>query len=346
MSGWWRKKEAKSVYEPSRDIPDLTGKVIIVTGANSGLGYETAKQLYAHNAKVYLACRSEQKAKDAITRMKDELFKANLENKGELVWLDLDLNDPKKAKKAAEEFMLLEERLDVLVNNAGCTSGTYVNGPETYDIQRVMMVNHLSPFVFTLTLLPLLTRTASEPGSDVRIVNLSSGQVKSPNQRLGRLHFRNRDDFNDLHKDELAPVRGRYAMSKTANALFTTALQARFEKDGIPIIAAAVDPGLVDTEGIRNVMLPSLPKAFQMLYSLHISRTFVAPSKGAHAQLFASTAPQLRSSYIELKSPLLWIQPDCSVTKCPNQTCENLELAEELWTGSVKVLEEIGVAVQ
>ncbi|THH27685.1 hypothetical protein EUX98_g6504 [Antrodiella citrinella] len=287
-------KENKPVpFLASRDIPDLSGKAIFATGGNSGLGYETVKQLYAHNAKVYLACRNEAKGKDAIARMKAELQAegyggGSKEKHGSVIWLKLDLCDPRKVMQVAEDFMKMEERPDVLVNNAGVTSGSYVIRPETCNIQQAIMVNHLSPFVFTLTLLPLLIKTSQELSADVRIVNVSSSSVKSPTFEPGWLRFRNKDDFNDRHKDGRAPMRARYGVTKVANALFTLALQTRFERDGVPILAAAVDPGFVDTEGIRNVSIPSVHKAFRTIYKLVVI-AFTA-SKEASAQLFASTS--------------------------------------------------------
>lgn len=83
-------------------------------GYSSGLGFETVRQLYLHNAKVYLACRSEEKGTDAIARIKTEDTRGGEEKKGELVWLKCDFTDPRDAKKAAEEFLGKEEKLDVL----------------------------------------------------------------------------------------------------------------------------------------------------------------------------------------------------------------------------------------
>ncbi|TCD67359.1 hypothetical protein EIP91_010207 [Steccherinum ochraceum] len=366
-----QKSRKPLLFDPAKDVTDLAGKVFVVTGGNSGLGYETVKQLYAHNAKVYLACRDEKKGKDAIARMKQELQgmsgdTAKAESKvGEVLWLQLDLSDPRKARKAGEEFLKIEQRLDVLVNNAGITSGIYSVGPDTLNIQRTMMVNHLSPFIFTLMVLPLLKQTASEPNSDVRIVILSSSAVKNPTFKPGRLHFRDKEDFNDRHKDDLVPIRGRYASSKVANALFSVALTSRLEKEKVPILVAAVDPGFVYTgksyhvvsvikssgiptlvvilEGIREQTVPALHKGLRTLYKMFSAATYTSPSKGVAAQLYASTSSQLRSEAAAQHSKLLWIAPSARIGRCPNEAmCTDEALAEELWAGSLKVLEEVG----
>lgn len=162
-------------------------------------------------------------------------------------------------------------------------------------------------------------------------------------------------------------------MSKIANALFTLALQSRMDRDGVKIVCAAVDPGFVDTgecrlyvlnsadliallfalEGIRNVTIPSIHKGFRMVWAFIVAASFIPASKGAYAQLFASTSPQLQSSSHDAtqgklkggpETKLLWVLPNCRIGSCPNPSvCEDVALAEELWAGSLKVLEEIGV---
>ncbi|KAF8659670.1 hypothetical protein AX16_001811, partial [Volvariella volvacea WC 439] len=94
------------------DIPDLTGKVVIVTGGNTGIGKETVKALLAHNAKVYLAARSQEKASQAIKDLLQETGK-------EAIFLKLDLSDLKSIKRSAEEFQSKEKELHILFNNAG-----------------------------------------------------------------------------------------------------------------------------------------------------------------------------------------------------------------------------------
>lgn len=106
---------ASKNFNPDRDIPDLTGKTILVTGGNAGIGYATVKHLARKGAKVYMAARNKARAEAAIAKLKSEgLGPGN----GEVIWLELDLGDPRNPKKAAQEFMDKEDRLDVLIHNA------------------------------------------------------------------------------------------------------------------------------------------------------------------------------------------------------------------------------------
>ncbi|EEB93852.1 hypothetical protein MPER_07442, partial [Moniliophthora perniciosa FA553] len=103
-------------FNPVKDIVDLRGKVVIVTGGNRGTGYATIQHLLRGGAKVYMGARDEQKALEAIEKLKkDESWK---DKGGEVFWLKVDLSDPREAKKAAQNFLNKEKRLDVLVNNA------------------------------------------------------------------------------------------------------------------------------------------------------------------------------------------------------------------------------------
>ncbi|KAJ6556182.1 NAD(P)-binding protein [Mycena capillaripes] len=147
------------------DIPDLSGQVIIVTGANSGVGKETVKALLQHNAKVYLTARSAAKGKEAIDDLKSETGK-------QAEFLELDLADLHSVKRAAQEFTQKETQLHVLFNNGG------VMGPpieqltaQGYDL--TFGTNVLGHFYLTKLLLPTLLATAA-PGKPARVINTSS----------------------------------------------------------------------------------------------------------------------------------------------------------------------------
>lgn len=152
-----------------KDLPDLTGYVAIVTGGNSGIGYETSKQLAVHNARVYIAGRSRERVDQAIQKMRDETFR-NLD----LHFLQLDLNDLKSVSNAAETFTTMEPRLDLVLNNAGVMNVPMSYTKDGYETQ--WQVNYLAPFVFTSKLLPLMLHTASQSQSmdRVRIINIAS----------------------------------------------------------------------------------------------------------------------------------------------------------------------------
>ncbi|KZT10383.1 NAD-P-binding protein [Laetiporus sulphureus 93-53] len=321
-------------FDPARDLPDLKGRVIIVTGGNGGIGYATIQHLARHGAKVYMATRSEDKGGAAIARLtKEGLAPGN----GEVHWLKLDLSDPRLAKASAEEFMRKQERLDVLINNAAMPRSPYT---KTHDgIQDIMMVNHLSPFVFTITLLPLLTKTASDPQTDVRIVNVSSNAMRF--LRRG-VRFRNADDFNDEHNGELSPDMARYARSKLATVLFTTQLQKRLDTLGLPIITMALHPGLVRTEGVQND-LARQPPVISHIASAVVYMSWATPSRGAYTSVFAAVSPLVREQEQLYKGA--YLQPPGRLSAPPNEDARKPELAEELWNTTEEILRNNGLDV-
>lgn len=184
-------KFLKTDFVPERDIVELKGKVAIVTGANSGIGFETAKFLARKGARVYLACRNETRALAALKKLKeDEMVIKN----GELRYLHLDLADFESAKKAADDILAKEERLDILVNNASLLFSEkpqFIKGILDYTV-----VNHLCPFIFTQTLLPLLKKTSQTPDSDVRVVLVSSDAHPRVS---GTIRFRDLADMNETY---------------------------------------------------------------------------------------------------------------------------------------------------
>jgi retinol dehydrogenase-12 len=148
------------------NLPDLQGKVYIVTGASAGVGKELARLLYSRNGTVYVAARSSEKAQAAITWIRE----AHPGSQGVLHFLKLDLNDLEGIKPSAEEFLSKEKRLDVLFNNAGVMIPP--QGSKTkqgYELQ--LGTNCIAPFLFTKLLTPLLISTAkSSPRGSVRVI--------------------------------------------------------------------------------------------------------------------------------------------------------------------------------
>jgi NAD(P)-dependent dehydrogenase (short-subunit alcohol dehydrogenase family) len=205
------------------DVPDLSGRVALVTGANSGIGYETARVLAVHGAHVVLACRNPTRAAEAARRIRGHGAS------GEVEVLGLDLADLDSVTAATRAFLAHHTRLDLLVNNAGlmCTPrGTTAQGFETQ-----FGVNHLGHFALTAPLLPVMVAT---PGSRVVVVS-------SLTQRFGRI------DLDDLHQTRRYSPLGAYSQSKLANLLFAFELQARLSAAGAPTIAVAAHPGGANT---------------------------------------------------------------------------------------------------
>ncbi|EMD40352.1 hypothetical protein CERSUDRAFT_102762 [Gelatoporia subvermispora B] len=297
-----------SRFDPLTDIPDLHGRVAIVTGANAGIGLYTVYFLAKRGAKVYLGARSEAKAQAAIARLREEGLG---EDEGELVWLDIDLSDPRKAKQAARWFMEREVRLDIL-------------GDPTS--------SHISPYLFTKTLLPVLRRTALQPDSDVRIVNLTSvlhRWAKKP--RYDSLEAFNQD-FGTSANAEF----NLYGYTKLANILWTSKLQRLFDMEKCPIITVAVHPGKVLSEGnVRTLM--RLPMGRAWVWAA--SQFFLTSAEGAYTSIFAAASPMVKERPEEYKGK--YMVPFGRI-ETPSIYAQSDALAEDLWQTTEQVIADFG----
>ncbi|KII91198.1 hypothetical protein PLICRDRAFT_696304 [Plicaturopsis crispa FD-325 SS-3] len=314
-------------FDPEKDLPSLKGKVILVTGANSGIGYATVKHLARRGAKVYLGARNESRALAAIKKLQAEgLGKEG----GEVVWARVDLGDPRDAKKCAEEFMQKETRLDVLVNNAGMLPDVNKPVQKTADgIVDSMVTNHFSPFVFTNTLLPLLKKTAETQDADVRIVIVASG---APSYVPKSTRFRNVDDYNCSYEDYwLWPSFRRYCLTKFCNVVWARGLQAHLSAEGSPIVVMSLHPGGVNTISHR------LP--FKRMWDVLLPYVgLTTPDKGAYTSAFAAAASDVRARQDTYRGAFL--VPVGKIGKAAAATL-NPELAVELWDSTEAILKEM-----
>ena len=213
------------------DIPDLTGKVIIVTGANCGIGYEAAKEFARKGAQTILACRSMAKAQTAEDQILAEIPNAEVEI------MQLDLASQTSVHQFADEFEEKYDRLDVLVNNAGIIWTPYTKTEDGFESQ--FGTNHLGHFALTGLLMDHLLKT---PGS--RVVNVSSVGHRSGKMDFDNLMFEDGKGYSR---------HGAYGRSKLANLLFTYELQRKFETISADTIATAAHPGGSNTNLGRHV---------------------------------------------------------------------------------------------
>jgi NAD(P)-dependent dehydrogenase (short-subunit alcohol dehydrogenase family) len=220
-----------SVNWTQDNIPDLTGKVIIVTGANSGIGFEAAKEFARKGAQTILVCRSMDKAKAALAQIRGELPEAKAET------MQLDLASQASVHHFANEFKTKYDRLDVLVNNAGIMMVPYSQTEDGFESH--FATNHLGHYALTGLLLDVILKT---PGS--RVVNVSSG-----GHRIGHMNF---DNLMYEGGKNYSSSRA-YGRSKLANLLFTYELQRYFERIDADAIAVAAHPGSSDTNLGRYV---------------------------------------------------------------------------------------------
>lgn len=256
------------------NLPSQKGKVFIVTGGYSGVGYELVTMLYQAGGKVYLAGRSEEKANAAIAEIKALSTKDSSEV-GEIVFLHLLLDDLTTIKPAVEKFTSAESRLDVLFNNAGVSNppkgSVSVQG---YELQ--LATNVLGPHLFTQLLLPTLRNTAkSLPPGSVRVIFTSSiaDQVQAPKHGI---------ELSELEKPNPDPQHN-YTLSKLGNWYLADALAKQAGGDGI--LTVTQNPG-----NLRSNLTRHLPSYVTILASplLHHAR------KGAYTELWAGLSPELR----------------------------------------------------
>lgn len=240
------------------DVPDQTGRVAVVTGANSGLGLETARVLAQRGATVVMACRRAQKAEKAAAGIRA------LKPRGQVVLMTLDLNDLESVQAFVAAFRAKYDRLDVLVNNAGIMVPPLGRTAQGFETQ--FGVNHLGHFALTAGLMPVLQRT---PGA--RVVTVSSIA-----HRFGRM------DFGDLNwrARRYVPMPA-YGQSKLSNLLFTYELQRRLSAAGKDVLALAAHPGWAST-GLQGGSGGSTLA----------NRLFAQPqAMGALPSLYAATSP-------------------------------------------------------
>lgn len=230
---WAQAREGNPIGTPpsrwtSSDIPDLTGTVAVVTGANCGIGFETAKELARKGTRTVLACRGLDKAQAACVRIQDEIPNAPVRG------MALDLASLRSVRQFADAFADHFGRLDVLINNAGIMMPPQRRTEDGFESQ--LGVNHLGHFALTGQLLPLILDTPW-----ARVVTVSS---------LG--HSAGRMDFENLMFEHggYAPHRA-YGRSKLANLLFAYELQRRFAATGATAKSLAAHPGFANTRLFR-----------------------------------------------------------------------------------------------
>lgn len=210
------------------NVPSQQGRVAIVTGANTGLGYETALGLAQKEATVVLACRSQDKAEKAKADILKKVPNAAIDI------LLIDLSKLSSVREAASNFLSKYDRLDLLINNAGVMMPPYTKTEDGFELQ--MGVNYFSHFLLTGLLLDTLEKT---PNS--RIVTLSS-----------IAHRQGQINFDDLHCEQDYNRQQAYADSKLACTIFNYELQRRLDKAGYQTISTTAHPGLSDTDLARH----------------------------------------------------------------------------------------------
>ena len=295
----------------AQDLPDLTDKLAVVTGANSGLGLETSRELARRGATVVLACRSRDKAEAAIA----ELVAAGIAEQ-RLEFAALDLASLDSIASFAAQLLESRPRLDLLINNAGVMALPHRKTADGFEMQ--FGTNHLGHFALTGRLLPALL--AAE-GS--RVVNVSSIAHK-----FGKI------DFNDLQGERRYQKWRAYGQSKLANLLFTFELQRRLAAAAASTIATAAHPGYSATN-LQTAGARMTGSSFGERLNTTANRLFAQDAAmGALPTLYAAAAPEVRGGdYIGPDG--LFETRGYPVKVEARPAAHDLQVAERLWAESV-----------
>ena len=249
------------------DIPAQGGRTAVVTGANSGIGFETAEVLAQHGAHTVLACRDTARGEDAAARIRQAAPGASVHV------VRLDLAALASVRAAAGQILAACPQIDLLINNAGLMWPAYGKTADGFELQ--FGTNHLGHFALTGLLLPAMLPV---PGS--RVVTVSS-----TGHRVGRI------DFTDLQSERRYRRMAAYAQSKLANLMFTYELQRRLTAAGAPTAALAAHPGVAFTELTRH-----LPAVLQSTYPAVGGLFTQSAAMGALPTLRAATDPAAAGS--------------------------------------------------
>jgi NAD(P)-dependent dehydrogenase (short-subunit alcohol dehydrogenase family) len=292
------------------NISDLTGKTIIVTGGNSGLGFEAVKALSGKGARVIMACRSVARGEIARKQI------IELQPNSDIIVMELDLADLKSVRNFVDQIKKKHSRLDILLNNAGIMMVPY--GLTRDGFENQIGTNHLGHFALTGLLLDLLKKTPKS-----RVVNVSSMAHKTGVMDFDNLLYKNGEGYTPMKA---------YGRSKLSNLLLTYELQRFFEVNKIDCSAIAAHPGVSDT----NLFVHAAPK-WVMKFLRPLFLLMIQPANmGVLPELRAATDPTAKGSdYFgpdgkrEIKGyPVL-----VDSTKDANCT----ESAKKLWEASEKL---------
>lgn len=280
----------------------LDGKTVIVTGANTGIGKETARDLARRGARVILACRNLEKARLAADDIK------NSTGSDKVLVKHLDLASLKSVRHFAKEIIEEERRLDILINNAGIMWCPHWKTEDGFEMQ--FGTNHLGHFLLTNLLLDLLKKSAPS-----RVVTVSS-----------KAHERGFMNFDDLNSEKEYDYKFAYAQSKLANVLFSRELSKRLKGTGVTTYS--LHPGVIYTDLIRHGV--KLNTMFYVFDKLQLRYLIKNPEDGAQTTLFCAIDESLAKETGKYYSDV--------AEKTPSKEAQDDEAAKTLWEISEKMV--------
>ena len=291
----------------ARDIPDQSGRTVLVTGANSGLGLVTARELARHGASVLMACRNLDKAAVAEREVRAAAPGAQVRV------VSLDLGDLDSVRALARTLADELDGLDVLVNNAGLMAPPRAETAQGFESQ--LGTNHLGHFALTALLFPLVDNRSG------RVVSVSSGA-----HHIGSI------DFENLQRERRYFRWTAYGQSKLANLLFALELDRRLRAAGSEVISAAAHPGYAATN-LQHAAPPLIDRLAMTIPNLVFAQS---AEMGALPQLYAATMPDVQGG--------MYIGPDGFAEQrghpqpvAPSKAARDPETARRLWEVSERL---------
>uniref|UniRef100_A0A8C1WRZ3 Zgc:112332 n=1 Tax=Cyprinus carpio TaxID=7962 RepID=A0A8C1WRZ3_CYPCA len=276
----------------------LDDKTVIITGANTGIGKETVRDLAKRGARVIMACRDLEKAEEARKELMEDSGNQNI------VANKLDLSDTKSIRAFAELINKEEKQVNILINNAGIMMCPYSKTADGFEMQ--FGVNHLGHFLLTYLLLDLLKKSAPS-----RIIN-----VASVAHTWGSIHL------DDINSEKGYSPRRAYGQSKLANILCTRSLAKRLQGSGVTVYS--LHPGVVQSELFRNL---SKPVQIAVKVFSPFTKTTI---QGAQTTIYCAVEPKLDNESGGYYS-------DCAPALCSREALDD-EMAQKLWELSCQML--------
>lgn len=288
----------RNYFRPWTSSIKLDGKTVVITGANTGIGKETAIDLAKRGMRVIIACRDMEKADAALKEIKEVSGNQNV------VCKKLDLADTNSIREFAQNITSEEKQLNILINNAGVMVCPYAKTADGFEMQ--IGVNHMGHFLLTFLLIDLLKRSAP-----ARIVNVSSMAHK-----WGTINL---DDINSEKSYDKSKA---YSQSKLANVLYTRHLAKKLQGTGVTTYV--LHPGVVQTELWRHL---NRPQQAAMWLIKPFTKTSV---EGAQTTIYCAVAPELEKESGNYYS-------DCAPAGCSSAAMDD-DMAQRLWDLTCQML--------
>lgn len=271
----------------------MKDKIVLITGASSGIGLQTAKDLAAQGAQIVLAARSEDKLKEAVAEIKAATPGANIK------YYIADFSSQKSVRNLAENITRNYTKIDVLINNAGCVVPDFQLTED--GLEKTIATNHFAYFILTNELLPLIQKS-----DYARIINVASGS-----------HYQGKIDFDSFKNEKSYFIMKAYAQSKLANVLFTYELAERLK--GTHVTVNCLHPGFVKTD-IGNKKTNWYSSFF---WSLGTMLGGISLQNGAKTSVYLASSPEVKGvtgKYFD----------KCKAVE-PNKDAYDKSLRSELW---------------